>query len=144
MCTISCCIDCHYNMYKNEGVVSSPNSNIVPRYVRCSWLITVEHSHLISIKFMRLDYCRGGSILIYDGTTEESTIIGASCNISKLSKWGIRSTGNQMLLVLSFKNPTNQSIAPPRFEAKYNAITRGKISEKFPISTWFGFRMFFV
>lgn len=109
----------------SEGALSSPNPTANSRFTKCLWLITVPEFNIISIQFTRLDHCKEGSVLIYDGETEQSPLLGVKCNKPRLLDRKIVSSGNKVLVRFSFKNLSQDSA--PHFEAKYVAMTPGKM-----------------
>ena len=116
---------CHVTITDQSGYIVSPlHPGPYPNSRACSWRISQPTDHVIYLQVQSLELeehptCSSDHVIIYDGDSEFSRILGRFCGIDFPEVVG--SSGNSLLIV--FKS--NEAVARSGFKIQYSSKARG-------------------
>ena len=115
---------CRYQLKSNNGSFTSSRtpSLIYPDFQKCSWLVTVHETLLISLIFtsIRVPNCKENFIDIYDGRDETFPLLARYCGSNETVGNKLKSTGNNIYLVFKTGNNSLNWDMHPEFHANYS------------------------
>ena len=96
-------------------------SDIYPDFQHCSWLISVKNTHLVSLSFtlIRVPDCQENYIDIHDGSNETFPLLARYCGFNATKGNKVKSTGNNLYVVLKSGNNSLNPGIQLKFNAKY-------------------------
>ena len=100
-----------------------------PANQNCSWNITVEEFHLISLIFdyFNLPNCKDNYISIFDGPSTKSTLLKKLCQSKMALTTAWNSTGNSMFIVYkSGRDLGKEKQNIIGFSARYKTLRKRK------------------
>ena len=117
-------LGCRYKLYGDSGSLASTGISsltVYPDFQYCSWLITARESLVISLSFtfIRIPNCEENYIDIYDGSDDTFPLLARYCDLNATKGNIVRSTGNNLYVVLKSGNNSLQQAIHPKFNANY-------------------------
>ena len=111
-------LGCQHKLQKKSGTISTAN---FPDYQYCSWSITVNQGYAVSLTFTSLNIprCNGNYMNVYDGVDDAAPIILSLCGENATSGITLRSTGNNMFIMLISGQNSGQGGGNIEFHADF-------------------------
>ena len=95
-----------------------------PDFQYCSWLVTVNESLAVLLKFVSLGIpnCEKNYIDIFDGGNDRATLLARYCGWNSTLGKTLLTTGNKVFVVLKSGNNSGNPTNYLGFHARYEAV----------------------